>query len=188
MTEPTTVGDLRPDFDDAPGRAARFWRNRRFARIRHRLARLRRLSGSFTRAHARLVRWSGGRITRSFLFTGGMPILVLTTTGRRTGKRRSTPVGYLPHRGGYAVLASNAGSDRTPAWWLNLQAEAHARVLVGRTALPVLARPADAEEATTLWSTFARLNAGFDEYRRLTDRDIPVVVLEPAPYLRSPGT
>lgn len=168
--------------DPLPGRAARFWRNRGFARTRNALTRFRRLSSMSTRAHGKLVIWSGGRITRSFLFTGGMPILVLTTTGRRTGQRRSTPVAYLRHRHGYAVLASNAGSDRAPAWWLNLQDDPRAEILVDRQQLGVTARAAEPAEAGALWETFARLNAGFDEYRRLTDRPIPVVVLEHRPH------
>jgi F420H(2)-dependent quinone reductase len=156
----------------------RFWRNRRLARIRHRLLWLRRTSPFVTRTHARLIRWSGGRITRSFIFTGGMPILVLTTTGRRSGKWRSTPLGYLPFGDGYAVLASNAGSDRVPAWWLNLQADPRAEVLADRRARAVRARRASAGEDEMVWAEFARLNPGIDEYRNLTERRIPVVILE----------
>jgi F420H(2)-dependent quinone reductase len=159
--------------------AQRFWRSRRFPRIRHHLTLLRRSSTLFTRLHAVAIRTSGGRIRRSFLFTGGMSILVLTTVGRKSGQRRSTPVGYLRHGGAFAVLASNAGSDRVPAWWLNLQAQPIAEVLADRTRHTVTARLADPSEDAALWSAFARLNPGFDEYRRLTDRKLPVVLLEP---------
>jgi F420H(2)-dependent quinone reductase len=140
---------------------------------------MRRISSRLTRAHAALVRLSGGRIHRSYLFTGGMPILVLTTVGRRSGKTRSTPVGYLKRGDGFAVLASNAGNDRSPAWWLNLQADSHAEVLAGRKRIAVQARRAGPDEEATLWNEFARLNPGFDEYRNLTERQIPVVILEP---------
>jgi F420H(2)-dependent quinone reductase len=157
----------------------RFWRNRLFARIRHHLTWMRRASPLLTRAHATAIRLSGGRIRRSWIFTGGMPILVLTTVGRKSGQSRSTPVGYLRHGDGLAVLASNAGSDRAPAWWLNLQARPGAEVLVDRTRFAVTARRADPEEEATLWQEFATLNPGFDEYRNLTERPIPVVVLEP---------
>jgi len=156
----------------------RFWRNRLFARARHHGTRMRRVSARLTRTHAAIVRLSGGRIRRSFLFTGGMSILVLTTVGRKSGKRRSTPVGYLEHGGGFAVLASNAGNDRSPAWWLNLQADPHAEILANRTRLPVKARRADPREEGRLWEEFARLNPGFDEYRNLTERKIPILVLE----------
>jgi F420H(2)-dependent quinone reductase len=108
-----------------------------------------------------------------------MPVLVLTTTGRKSGQRRSTPVGYLRHGGAFAVLASNAGNDRSPAWWLNLQADPGAEVLAERARIPVSARRADASIERKLWGEFARLNPGFDEYRNLTERQIPVVLLEP---------
>ena len=159
----------------------RFWRNRRFARARHTLGRLPYASVATTRLHASLIRASGGRIRRSFLFTGGMPIMVLTTTGRKSGQQRATPVGFVRHGAGFAVLASNAGSDGLPAWWLNLQAEPRAHVLVDRKTVAVVARGASAEEDRDLWTRFARLNPGFDEYRHLTQRPIPVVLLEPAP-------
>jgi deazaflavin-dependent oxidoreductase (nitroreductase family) len=107
-----------------------------------------------------------------------MPILVLTTVGRKSGKSRSTPVGYLEHGDGFAVLASNAGSDRPPAWWLNLQANPRAEVLANRKRIAVHARRADPTEEAALWKQFALLNPGFDEYRNLTERRIPVVVLE----------
>jgi deazaflavin-dependent oxidoreductase (nitroreductase family) len=156
----------------------RFWRNRGFARARHRLLRLGRSVPLVTRAHARVIRLSGGRMRRSFVFAGGLPVLVLTTIGRRTGQRRSTPLGYLRYGDGYAVLAANAGSDRVPAWWLNLQAEPQGEILVGRARSTVLARRANAAEDRALWQEFARLNPGYDEYRTLTDRPIPVVILE----------
>jgi deazaflavin-dependent oxidoreductase (nitroreductase family) len=164
---------------EALSRSDRFWRSRTPARLRHALAPRGGLSVVATKMHARLVVWSGGRIRRSFLFTGGMPILLLSTTGRKSGRRRLTPVGYLPHGGGYAILASNAGSDRPPAWWLNLEADPRAEVTVGRDRVDVTAAEASAAESDRLWEIFARMNPGFDEYRRLTKRRIPVVLLRP---------
>jgi deazaflavin-dependent oxidoreductase (nitroreductase family) len=166
------------------GPVQRFWRSRRLARIRHHLLWLRRTSPLLTRAHAKLIALSGGRIQRSFLFTGGLPLLVVTTVGRRTGGRRSTPLGYIRSGDAFAVIASNAGSDRVPAWWLNLQADPHAEILVERTHHHVVARPATPTEDNDVWEEFARLNPGYDEYRNLTDRRIPVVLLEPAPSAR----
>src|SRR5437764_13609119 len=96
---PTDEGPNRP------GRLSqRFWRSRRLARVRHRLLWLRRTSPLLTRGHARLIGWSGGRIRRSFVLTGGLPLLVLTTTGRRSAQRRSTPLALLPSGAGYAVI------------------------------------------------------------------------------------
>lgn len=110
-----------------------------------------------------------------------MPVLVLTTTGRKSGKARSVPLGYLEYGDGFAIIASNAGSDRVPAWWLNLQSDPNATVLADRKRYDVVARQADPAEDAALWATFARLNPGFDEYRKLTDRTLPVVILEPIP-------
>jgi F420H(2)-dependent quinone reductase len=107
-----------------------------------------------------------------------MPVLVLTTAGRKSGRRRSTPVGYLRHGDGFAVLAP--GSTRSPAWWLNLQADPRADVLAEGIRYRVTARRAAAAEDEALWREFARLNPGFDEYRHLTERRIPVVLLEPS--------
>jgi F420H(2)-dependent quinone reductase len=140
---------------------------------------MQRSSPLVTRAHAAAIRLSGGRIRRSFIFSGGMPILVLTTVGRKSGQSRSTPLGYLKHGDGFAVLASNAGNDRPPAWWLNLQAQPSAEILADRRRSAVTARRAEAAEEEALWEEFARLNPGFDEYRNLTERQIPVVLLEP---------
>jgi deazaflavin-dependent oxidoreductase (nitroreductase family) len=176
-----SAGGIDHDTSYALRPSQRFWRNRRFARLRHRLVWLRRSSPLLTRAHARLIRWTGGRIRRSFVFTGGMQLLVLTTVGRRSGKRRSTPLGYLRLGNGYAVIASNAGSDRVPAWWLNLQADPVAQVLADRTRHTVRARRATDAEDEMIWAELARLNPGFDEYRSLTERRIPVVILEKEP-------
>jgi deazaflavin-dependent oxidoreductase (nitroreductase family) len=165
-----TLMDASPrhQSDDQLGPVERFWRNRLFARIRHRLTGLRRSSPAFTRAHAALIRLSRGRIRRSFLFTGGMPILVLTTTGRKSGQRRSTPVGYLKHGDAFAVLASNAGNDRSPAWWLNLQADPGAEVLAEGARIPVTAgrgRRRDGEGAV------GRVRAAPSRLRRVPQPD-----------------
>jgi deazaflavin-dependent oxidoreductase (nitroreductase family) len=157
----------------------RIFRSVRSGRMRNRLGRQRRLSTATTRLHARFIERSGGRLRRSFLFVGGMPVLVLTTTGRKSGKRRSTPLGYLRDGERFAVLAANAGNDAPPAWWLNLQNEPNAEVTANGRTHPVRARRAPAEDERRLWARFAELNPAFGEYRNLTERQIPVVLLEP---------
>jgi deazaflavin-dependent oxidoreductase (nitroreductase family) len=104
---------------------------------------------------------------------------VITTVGRKSGEKRSTPLGFVRHGDAFAVIASNAGSDRVPAWWLNLQADRGADVLVDRRHHRVAARPATPAEDDAVWKEFASLNPGYDEYRHLTGRRIPVVMLEP---------
>jgi F420H(2)-dependent quinone reductase len=161
------------------GPLERIFRSVPSGRVRNRLARLRGPTTALTRLHAALIRKSGGRIRRSHLFTGGMLVLVLTTTGRKSGKPRSTPLGYLRDGNSYAVLAANAGSERAPLWWLNLQAEPRAQVEAEGRRVMVTGRRASDEEDARLWAEFAAANPAFGDYRNLTGRKIPVVILEP---------
>jgi F420H(2)-dependent quinone reductase len=147
--------------------------------LRNRLTRLRRLSVSWTRVHAWLLRRSNGRLRFGALFAGRLPVLALTTTGRKSGQRRSSVVAYLREGDSYAVVASNAGADRPPAWWLNLQASPDAEIHAGGSHVLVRARPATAAEQERLWHRFNEENASFEAYRGYTDRDLPVVILDP---------
>jgi F420H(2)-dependent quinone reductase len=123
-----------------------------------------------------LYRLSGGRI-------GGRinqaPVLLLTTTGRKSGQQRTAPVVYLADGANLVVIGSNAGHNRTPAWSLNLKANPEAEVEVGRERRPVRARVAEGEERTDLWRKHNEQYSGFDEYEARTDRDIALFVLEP---------
>lgn len=163
---------------EPPGPVERIFRARAFTRMRRAMVSLP-VSTRFTRMHARVIKASGGRIRRSHLFAGAMPVLVLTTTGRRSGQPRSVPIAYVRHGKAFAVATTNGGTMNVPSWWLNLQAQPRAEVLVeGRTSV-VTARRADAAEAAELWDEFVRDNPGFDEYRRIADREIPIVLLTP---------
>jgi deazaflavin-dependent oxidoreductase (nitroreductase family) len=150
----------------------------RLARLRHLLTRLRPLSVGWTRLHVRLLRASKGRLRFGFLFAGNVPILALTTKGRKSGEQRSSVVGYLSHGDGYAVVASNAGSDRTPAWWLNLQADPDCEIDVDGERVSARARLAEAGEREELWRRFAAANESYEHYRGYTQRELPVVVLD----------
>ncbi|HEU4904550.1 MAG TPA: nitroreductase family deazaflavin-dependent oxidoreductase [Solirubrobacterales bacterium] len=123
-----------------------------------------------------VYRLSGGRIGGK---VNEAPVLLLTTTGRKSGQKRTAPVVYLADGDGYVVIGSNAGHSRTPAWSLNLQAEPAAEVEVGRKRLPVRARVAAGEERADLWRRHNEQYSGFDEYEARTDRDIALFVLEP---------
>jgi F420H(2)-dependent quinone reductase len=129
-----------------------------------------------TRAHAWLLRRSGGRFGRRFL---GADVLVLRTTGRRSGKQRDAPMFFLPHGDGFAVVASNAASARTPAWWHNLQANPDAEAFATGSSHPVRARAATGVELEALWPRFVEMYRGYDHYLSIAKREIPVVVLEP---------
>jgi F420H(2)-dependent quinone reductase len=148
-----------------------------YARISPRLAH-RPGATAFSRAHARLLQLTGGRLGKRFM---GADVLVLRTVGRRSGKSRQSPMFYLPYRDGYAVVASNAASRRVPAWWLNLRARPEAEATVGHGWRPVRAREASAQEREELWPSFVDMYRGYDHYKEIAKRDMPVVVLEPRP-------
>ena len=140
-------------------------RRRRFARV-------------FWNVHRFLYRRSGGRIGRRLL---RQPTLLLTTTGWRSGQPRQTPLFYLEDGDRLVVVASNLGSDRDPAWWLNLRAHPEAEAWLGSERRRVRARRASPEEAASLWPRLDALYSGYAGYRRQTAREIPVVILEPVP-------
>jgi deazaflavin-dependent oxidoreductase (nitroreductase family) len=149
------------------------------ARLIRQLARLRRLQPQIGRLHAVILRRSRGRLRRSLLLAGGQPVLALSTTGRRSGERRTTTVAYLTHADAYAVIALNLGSDRHPAWCLNLRADPQATVHVRGETLEVRAREADGVEAAQLWQSFIERLPQTANTRRVAQREVPLFVLEP---------
>jgi deazaflavin-dependent oxidoreductase (nitroreductase family) len=108
----------------------------------------------------------------------GTTVLILTTKGRRSGQRRSTPLIYQRAGEDYLVVASKGGSDDPPAWYLNLQAEPEVEVQVEGDRFNARARTANAQEKPALWRTMAAAWPAYDEYQEKTSREIPVVVLE----------
>ena len=129
----------------------------------------------FWRVHPRLYRWSGGRIGGSLM---GLPVLLLTTKGRRSGLDRTKALMYLPRGEDFVVIASVLGEPRHPYWWLNLEADPHAFVQIGRTRHPVHAYEAEGEEREEIWRALTAKAPAYDEYRVQTSRRIPVVVLQ----------
>jgi deazaflavin-dependent oxidoreductase (nitroreductase family) len=147
--------------------------------VRNRLTNVRWLMRGWTRLHVRLLRWSKGRLRFGFFLAGNLPVLALTTKGRKSGELRSSVVAYLREGDGFAVIASNAGADRPPAWWLNLQQDADCEVDAEGDRVRVRARVLEGEERERLWRRFNEENPDFDAYQSYTQREIPVVVLEP---------
>jgi deazaflavin-dependent oxidoreductase (nitroreductase family) len=107
------------------------------------------------------------------------PVLLLTTTGRKTGKPRTTPVLYLKDADRIILVAANAGYS-TPVWWLNLLATPQAEVEIGRKKVKMVARQADAQERSRLWPRLLVMYPGYARYQQRTSREIPVVLLTPA--------
>lgn len=126
--------------------------------------------------NAPLYRASGGRIGGKL---GKAPILLLTTTGRKSGQPRTAPVLYLADGDRFVVINTNAGNTKTPAWSLNLRANPEAAVEVGRRRIEVRARLAEGEERADLWRQHMEQYSGWEFYESKLDRDIGVFVLEP---------
>ncbi|MBG0833175.1 nitroreductase family deazaflavin-dependent oxidoreductase [Planomonospora sp. ID67723] len=110
----------------------------------------------------------------------GIPTLLLTTRGRRSGKLRRTALIYGRDGDRYLVVASNGGSENHPAWYLNLADDPHVGVQVGAERFAALARTATPEEKAGLWPVMVEVFPTYDRYRAKASRDIPVVVLERA--------
>jgi deazaflavin-dependent oxidoreductase (nitroreductase family) len=114
----------------------------------------------------------GGRIQT-------LPVLLLTTTGRKSGKTRTVPVGFLRDGSAYVIIASNAGLPRHPAWFLNLESEPLATIQVKRQQMQVKAETANPEKRRELWARLIEVAPGYANYEKRTSREILVVILHP---------
>lgn len=109
----------------------------------------------------------------------GAPIIVLHTTGRRSGARRKSPLIKVTDGDRYVVIASKAGAPAHPAWYLNLLADPRVRVQDGDRLVDGVAHTATGEQRTRLWAAAVAVWPDYDLYQVKTDREIPVVVIEP---------
>ncbi len=131
------------------------------------------------RAHQAVYDVSDGRVGHRLL---GVPCLLLRTTGRRTGKSRTSALVYARDGDDYVVVASLGGSDRPPAWLHNVRADPHVEVQVGRERFPAVATVVERGDAdyATLWRAVNDVNRGrYDRYQAKTARPIPLVRLTP---------
>jgi deazaflavin-dependent oxidoreductase (nitroreductase family) len=126
--------------------------------------------------HVRAYRESGGEV--GYLWNG-VPTLLLTTIGRRTGQKRTSPLIFARDGDDYLIVASMGGAPRHPSWFLNVQAKPEAEIQVKAETLPVVARAASATEKPRLWKIVTEVWPNYDVYQTRTERDIPVVVLSP---------
>ncbi|MCO1656302.1 nitroreductase family deazaflavin-dependent oxidoreductase [Pseudonocardia humida] len=127
--------------------------------------------------HRLLVGLTRGRVGHEF---GGMPVVELTTTGRKSGQPRTVLLTAPLRDGeGYVVVASRGGDDRHPAWFLNLREHPEVEVAIkGGERRPMLARIASAEERARMWPQIAGRYRNYASYQKRTEREIPLVVLE----------
>jgi deazaflavin-dependent oxidoreductase (nitroreductase family) len=129
------------------------------------------------RGHAALYRATGGRIGGR---VPGLPsLLLLDHVGRQSGKRRTTPLVYMPDGDNLVIVASKGGHPADPGWMQNLRAHPDTEVQVGRARLKVHAREASPEERRRLWPRAVAYNPHWGRYRQRTSREIPLVLLEP---------
>jgi deazaflavin-dependent oxidoreductase (nitroreductase family) len=130
----------------------------------------------------------GAEHTRRYQETGGAEgyewrgttILLLGTTGRRSGKKYTHPLIYREHEGDYLVVASKGGSDTPPEWYLNLSANPDVTVQIKDETFAAKARTAGPDERPQLWREMAEVWPDYDNYQAKTTREIPIVVLERA--------
>jgi deazaflavin-dependent oxidoreductase (nitroreductase family) len=122
-------------------------------------------------------RANGGKVGGPF---EGAPLLLLHTTGAKTGAERVNPMMYRKIDGGYAVFASKAGAPTNPDWFYNLIAHPQVRAEIGATTVPLTARVATEDEREPIWTAHKGEYPGFQDYETKTSRQIPVVILESA--------
>lgn len=114
----------------------------------------------------------GGRVQ-------SLPVLLLTTTGRKSGKPRTVPLGFLRDGSAYVIIASYGGLPRHPAWYLNLNSQPEATIQVKRQEMRVKAETASPEKRRELWARLIEAAPGYANYEQRTSREIPVVILHP---------
>ena len=110
---------------------------------------------------------------------GKGPVLLLTTTGRKSGQQRTHPLIFVQHGDGWAIVASKGGAPDHPAWYLNLTANPEVEVQVRGDVYKAQARTAQSPERELIWAEAIKVWPDYDTYQARTERQIPVVVLEP---------
>jgi deazaflavin-dependent oxidoreductase (nitroreductase family) len=130
-------------------------------------------------AHAGVYRATGGKL---FGRMGKSPILLLNTVGRKTGRKRTSPLLYVMDGEDFVIIASKGGAAAHPAWYLNLRANPEATVEIGDREVQVEAEVADPEEKTRLWQKMVEMYPAYDDYQRKTGREIPLLILHPVEW------
>ena len=129
-----------------------------------------------TNLHLGIFRVTKGRVLGRMV---GMPVLLLNTIGRKSGEKRTTVLTYTTDGDDVLLVASNGGVKRHPAWYLNLEANPEVEIELGKSVETRRARTATPDEKEKLWPGIVENYKGYAGYQKRTDRDIPVVILEP---------
>jgi deazaflavin-dependent oxidoreductase (nitroreductase family) len=151
------------------------------AEVRKSTEREQRLLKPFVLAMSAANKWvlrvSGGRLGGNFL--RGAPVGVLTTVGRKSGQRRTTPLIYLADGPRVVLVASKGGMSHSPGWYFNLVKHPDCEVRIGSETRRMTARRASAAEKAALWPKLVAIYRDYDDYQARTTRDIPVLILTP---------
>ena len=131
------------------------------------------------RMQVRVYEWTGGRVWNRFL---GAPCAILTTTGRRSGKRRKVPLLFMEDGDRVVMVASKGGMSKAPVWYHNLCANPEAEIQIGGRKRRMVAREATPDEESELWPRLDAIYPNYAEYRARCEgvRHIPVLIFEPA--------
>jgi F420H(2)-dependent quinone reductase len=127
--------------------------------------------------HTAVYKATGGAVGHRF--PGAPPFLLLEHVGAKSGTKRTSPLVYGRDGDDVILVASRGGNPKNPGWYHNLRANPDTTVQIGRDRIPVHAREATDEERDRLWRLMVGVYAGYDDYRKRTDRKIPLIVLEP---------
>jgi deazaflavin-dependent oxidoreductase (nitroreductase family) len=137
---------------------------------------LKKVVRTVTDIHISIYRMSSGKLVNR---VANLPLLLLTTNGRKSGKPRTTPIVYVLEGHNYLVAASTGGLDRQPDWYLNLRHQPTAKIEIGKQIIDVDVTITEGEERTWLYQRFKDASDNFAKYEQRTDRVIPVVRLSP---------
>jgi deazaflavin-dependent oxidoreductase (nitroreductase family) len=135
------------------------------------------LLGRVTQGHTALYRLTGGRVGHRV--PGAPPMLLLDHVGAKSGAKRTSPLVYVRDGEDLVLVASKGGYPKSPGWFYNLKANPDTEVQVGSEHLWVHARVADVEERKRLWPKALKVYGGYEDYQRRTEREIPLMILEP---------
>jgi deazaflavin-dependent oxidoreductase (nitroreductase family) len=123
-----------------------------------------------------LYRLTGGRIGGA---GKGLKLLLLTTTGRKSGVKHTTPAGYLTYENGYVIAGTNAGMPRNPGWYYNLKTDPRPTIQVNDRVMAVVAEEATGDLRGQLWERLIEQAPSYADYSKRTDREFPMVILRP---------
>ena len=129
-----------------------------------------------TRVHVWLYMTSNGRIAKNF---SGSPCCMVVMTGRKTGKKRTIPLIYIPNGEEVILIASQGGMDIHPVWYRNLLADPHVEIIADGKRRKMVVRQADDAEKAERWPIAVAVYKDFNEYQARTDRDIPLMICTP---------